>query len=371
MISELKKNIDNDENKLQSHLDFLDYVPNFFISYGIFGTFLGIVIGLSSLKFSKVEELEITIPSLVNSMYLAFISSLIGIALSLTYRRLPFIIKLYNNINQKLLESENLYNEDLITSVNNVKKEIANLGQTSFSQVSTTLSVEVQGFVQKLENNTISIIKEIAYTFSQINEAIKNSYNYVNDSLSALRQNMNAIEENQKQLKLQFDHINSIAENIKNIMQNLQEVTSEQNNLTNNQKEILLKIENVYDNLSEIVTISNNLAGILNGTINSIKELPSFINDFYENNKQIIDQYPYVLKNNINQSFSDLDQYIADLTGSFKNISEIVNDSVTNFSQKINENINILTKIINEFNNKLNNKIFYENNTESSFDNIK
>lgn len=65
-------------------------LPGIFVALGIFGTFLGLVLGLRELEFGKLENLQNGVGHLISGLSLAFLTSLAGIALSilfsLTYR---------------------------------------------------------------------------------------------------------------------------------------------------------------------------------------------------------------------------------------------------------------------------------------------
>jgi methyl-accepting chemotaxis protein len=65
-------------------------LPGIFVALGIFGTFLGLVLGLKGLQLSDLKNLKDGVGGLLNGLSLAFLTSLAGIALSvffsLTYR---------------------------------------------------------------------------------------------------------------------------------------------------------------------------------------------------------------------------------------------------------------------------------------------
>lgn len=68
-----------------TQVDFVNYVPTLLTTAGIFGTFLGIVMGL--LDFNQ-NNIEASIPPLLEGLKTAFITSLAGILFSLVFKTL-------------------------------------------------------------------------------------------------------------------------------------------------------------------------------------------------------------------------------------------------------------------------------------------
>ena len=60
-------------------------LPGIFVALGIFGTFLGLVLGLQDLEFGKLDNLQEGVGHLISGLSLAFLTSLGGIALSIAF----------------------------------------------------------------------------------------------------------------------------------------------------------------------------------------------------------------------------------------------------------------------------------------------
>lgn len=71
--------------KKSQQVEFVQYVPTLLTTMGIFGTFLGIVLGL--LEFNQLD-IEASIPPLLEGLKTAFITSLAGILFSLIFKTL-------------------------------------------------------------------------------------------------------------------------------------------------------------------------------------------------------------------------------------------------------------------------------------------
>lgn len=62
-----------------------DALPGIFVAVGIFGTFYGLVLGLKGLDIEQVDQLQQGIGQLINGLSFAFITSLVGILLSVFF----------------------------------------------------------------------------------------------------------------------------------------------------------------------------------------------------------------------------------------------------------------------------------------------
>lgn len=84
-------------------------LPGFFVALGIFGTFLGLVLGLQDLEFGKLDNLQSGVGHLVSGLSLAFFTSLAGIAMSIAF---SFIYRLsINRLERSFLALDSLLSE--------------------------------------------------------------------------------------------------------------------------------------------------------------------------------------------------------------------------------------------------------------------
>ena len=60
-------------------------LPGIFVSMGIFGTFLGLVLGMRNLEIDKLEQLQDGVGHLMSGLSVAFLTSLCGIAFSVLF----------------------------------------------------------------------------------------------------------------------------------------------------------------------------------------------------------------------------------------------------------------------------------------------
>lgn len=86
--------------KKSKQVEFVQYVPTLLTTMGIFGTFLGIVLGL--LEFNQLD-IEASIPPLLEGLKTAFITSLAGIFFSLIFKTLST----FSFLKPKVVEDSN------------------------------------------------------------------------------------------------------------------------------------------------------------------------------------------------------------------------------------------------------------------------
>lgn len=98
----------------------LDSIPSVFSTLGVFGTFLGIAAGLE--KFD-VDDIEASIPSLLNGMKTAFWTSIIGIFLGLLFAKIIAAVK-HKWDKAGVITSEEVQKlSDLITAIKESNEE--------------------------------------------------------------------------------------------------------------------------------------------------------------------------------------------------------------------------------------------------------
>lgn len=342
------KNNQLPKSRYEYFLDFFSFISNFFISFGILGTFLGITLGLSGLKFDSLDHLRNNISNLLNSMRLAFISSLAGIITSLISKWV--FDKFSKQIEKRLEELEKSEHEEIIFALNNVQNEIAGLGQSSFSQIAQTLNHEVGNYVDKLQNGTAPIIDNFASKFEKVNSILEISIKAIEDSLSFVRQYNSSVEQNHTKLKTQFEEINKVSENIKEISDKLDNTVMHIFEIFKSQDEnfqnFYSKIDSTKNLIDKFVDISERTTILLSESSKNINVIPEKINEFFNKSKEAIDQYPLTLKRSLSNSFTELDEHIANIVTNFRNITDLINTSVSNFQISIESLSNFQNKLI-------------------------
>ena len=131
---------------------FAGLMPGIFTGLGILGTFLGLVGGLKGLDFSNSSALEAGMNTLISGMDLAFVTSVVGIILSILWSiidknrvaKYKRCVDTFNNMFEKYLEQPKLH--DLLTKIIELEEE----QRTSINTLASDISLEVQNMMQTL-----------------------------------------------------------------------------------------------------------------------------------------------------------------------------------------------------------------------------
>ena len=124
--------------------DFVEQAPGFLTSLGILGTFIGIIIGLY--EFS-LEEIDRSIADLMAGLKTAFITSVIGLALSLLLRVFTRMVRLSSDPGRESATIDDL-NQNLLQ----LQATLSNFSSDVSEQLVTRLEGVVADFNQRLES---------------------------------------------------------------------------------------------------------------------------------------------------------------------------------------------------------------------------
>ena len=87
-----------------------DALPGIFVSLGILGTFLGLVLGLTGLELDKLDQLQDGVAHLVSGLSVSFYTSLFGISFSILF-------SFFDRLTSRKLERRFLELDDMLCSV--------------------------------------------------------------------------------------------------------------------------------------------------------------------------------------------------------------------------------------------------------------
>ena len=135
--------------KKDKQTEFVHYVPTLLTTMGIFGTFLGIVLGLLDFDQSNIES---SIAPLLAGLKTAFITSLVGIFSSLIFKTLSTFSFL------KPIQDENTIEhatpEAILQAMNDQVAEIKTLKSAIVGDQETTLFEQVQVLSEDINNHS-------------------------------------------------------------------------------------------------------------------------------------------------------------------------------------------------------------------------
>ncbi|GEM_PF-881243 len=163
-------------------------LPGIFVALGIFGTFLGLVLGLGELEFGKLENLQNGVSHLISGLSLAFLTSLAGIALSIVFS-LSYRLSI-NRLERSFLaldgllcriypfESQERYARRYIQMQADVKQGLQTLATDVAMQISGAIGPQL---AEALQRNLIPVMRDL---HSWIEKHIQENRNQQNDIIS-------------------------------------------------------------------------------------------------------------------------------------------------------------------------------------------
>jgi hypothetical protein len=371
-----------------------DFIPHLFPTLGILFTFLGIAIGLWNFDSNNIEK---SIPELMNGLKTAFLVSIFGVALLVFF-------SFWTNIKKKKLEEgvlseETLAIKELIEAIKDLRKDLTSSDdhgniikagnvlrdiykesvkqssslQTFSSDLALTISA---GFEQILNNPTEGVVAELKLVKAEI-EALGNK---LKDPATDMTQSI--VKDLQESMgKMIEEFKTSMSGDAKNEMENLAKLLGQAGgSLT----DFPMKLQNMTDNLNEnfrglqdiVKQISQQTLSQSENSTNAMKKqveemseiLRSKVGDLQAGQHTLLDEQSKNLQvsenllsafntsienmnglsigvtesiHNLNQAHSEL----AIVISTFRNISQEVNSS----SSKFGESQMIFSQHSNEF----------------------
>jgi hypothetical protein len=243
------------------NLNDLDLIPSMFTTIGILGTFGGIAYGL---WFFNPEDIEKSIPTLLQGLKTAFFASIAGIALSIFFSKWISFVK---NKNEKgVLSDETIAIKKLIEVIEELRNDFSttddsgnqikagnvfrdiykesskqsNALQTFSSDLALTISA---GFEEILNNPTEGVVAELKLVKSEIESLGKK----LQDPATDMTQNI--VKELQESMgKMIEEFKTSMSGDTKNEMEHLAKILGQAGGSLS---DFPVKLQNMTDNLNE------------------------------------------------------------------------------------------------------------------------
>ena len=366
--------------------------PQLFPGIGILGTFIGLALGLSSVKTTGTsQEMLSTIQPLLDNISVAFVTSIIGILFSLisSYKLNYFL----GNAEKKILEladiihrlyplyTNTLQGEELIKEIKEIKTTTNGLATDISKQLGEHISSQVGLKIDNLisENNKImkTLTEDIGDKVERLTVTISDEFG---DSLSGTLEKIftedfignfsklgeDLVEVSNKNME-NFENFNmTIRETILGLVEirdnykELNEKTSETNkevisSLTDLTKTVSERVITVDDNLEKILLVFDkastqveNLEISLSNSLEETSKTLEKLSGYMETNKQISDSM---------NKFIDSEEKILELwngyDSKFSELNNLLFDGAHNFEQSLNASVQMyktqLSDIRNEF----------------------
>jgi DNA anti-recombination protein RmuC len=317
------------------------YLPNLLTILGIFGTFLGIIIGLFSFKTSAIQE---SIPTLLEGLKTAFITSIFGIGAS-------FILKFMHMTQQKKLaeKGERVTGAsidtlaELLMKLNNTISQVWENTDSKLSGIEkslvgdgdTTLLTQLQkmrtSFADK-QDVLINEFKKFAETMAEQNS--KALIEALNDIIRDFNQKLTEqFGENFKQLNIAVGKLLEWQENYK---EQLGEMKDQYEETTNGITTIKSAFENVVQKADTLLELSESLVKLVDGLDDKQKKIDDYLKEAITITNEAKKAIPLINDHIINATDK--------LTKSLNETSETVKESVDINLEAIKKQTDSLTE---------------------------
>jgi biopolymer transport protein ExbB/TolQ len=288
-------------------------IPTVFSTLGIFGTFVGIFVGLQSFDVSKITE---SIPTLLEGLKTAFLTSIVGIVLSFIFGRWS----------QRIL--------------NKVEKESASSANNELSALHEIIKLLKDSKTEANQNSQVLNKSLVGDTAGSISTQIVKLKNQLSDSQT---ENKNLFKQIQNALGGDADT---------SLLVQIQKLRSEQNDYSKDTKkhiEFIVKsmnennelISKKFDEFSDLLA-KNNTEALVNVMKEATEQFNAQMSAIVE---KLVKENFEELNNSVqrmNQWQQENKEMITQLTAQFKSVSE--DFAITSTAiQEITDNTNKLT----------------------------
>lgn len=326
----LKISIQRDPEKVNYYL--YESIPNVFTTIGVLGTFIGIFFGLQTFDVNNINE---SIPILLEGLKTAFSTSILGIIFSLLFAKISHLIlfqiekKAKKNI-KNLTNKSNITMEDKLNELTNIVNIIL-----------TTIAQE-----QRETKHTIIEQKNL---FIDWITTKKSQYKQFNEMLNT---NLTTIAQHQKQTQQTItEQVSDKLQILSQEQQNIEKVIIEQ---TEALKEIELKqiersdlfqqqLQHKFDEFSQLLAKNNTEALVevmKNVTKEFNKQMTTLISRLVQENFQELNNSV----ERLNSWQQENKQMVTTLTEQFKQVSNNIQQS----SQALKQITEHTTKLISD-----------------------
>ena len=322
--------------KEKMNMKILNYIPQLFVGLGIFGTFLGLSLGLSQINLKDTGDLG-QINNLIEGVQTSFYTSLYGMFFSIS------ITLLFNNymsqIEKRIFILRDKLNSlfflnnggEIIQDMRNELKEIRAYNSEMASQITNGINKELVQMTAVLDNKISGITSGITGTFQQTMsenlekifsaDFIKNFENIKDELLETSRENNQFIAEyknemkeivtttkslkdeflafadeiNQKyndtneNLKENFEKISIVLNDVREIHSSINEFTDDVQFIASENKKIISDFKDVSVNLKEFAEGQDTILNLWRGYRDNFASFEKCINDNFENYQIILE----------------------------------------------------------------------------------
>ncbi len=369
----------------ETNMYWYENFPSSFTTLGVLGTFVGIYFGLQDFDTSNIED---SIPSLLEGLKTAFLTSIIGIFLSVLSKKISLLVldgvekRDNKNSTGSLNELELLYENT--ETLKEIKKALGGDGDSSLltqiqklrneqrdnaSDIKELLAKKFDEFSKLLqESNTEALVEAMKESTKQFNEQMKEIVDkLVKENFEALNQSVQNMitwqTENKEGIETLIDQFKAVVNDFETSSTSIKEIAENTEKLTNDNSHLKKLIEQ----LQAVMVDDTKYQDIVHKLTSSIETL--------KNNTEAFDNTTNKLNNWVKEqmNFSDSVAVLLNKLKEVKNIKDINEVFWKNTEKQLNEGVGLIKQSSKSLSNDLENinEKFYErlDNTFQNFDN--
>ncbi|MBC6414266.1 MAG: hypothetical protein GDA45_05225 [Chromatiales bacterium] len=348
--------------------------PGILITLGIFFTFIGITIALFNFDPQNITQ---TIPELLEGLKLAFISSIVGLFLSIVYRIMTGVVGLLLSIVYKLIrmtgiskksdEPDRLTEIDFYEQIKNINKSIQegnkNIKEALIGEGEASLHTQIGGlrndfrdFAQQVANTgteaLINALEAVIRDFNeQINEQFGDNFRQLNEAVEKLvvwqeqhrtqvEQLTQAFTEAQQGIQQVNESIAGIRDSIQKIPEHTSQIPEHMGALRQAFNATQQRMEELHDGLASLVAMKLSAENAIPAIKSHIDSIVLKLKEGAERQRQSIEQNlagVEQLQENINRQ---IENNLTQITIAIQNQQRQVSDNITQAIDSTNTEMN-------------------------------
>ena len=277
----------------------LENMPSTFVTIGLLGTCIGIVIGLFGFK-TDASEIKQSVNELLNGLKLAFIVTILGLIFSLIYkRRVNNILNRYGDIqppeSPEFLEMKqtNVLLADLNKGISKLNKAFSDELITRIQESNKKLADNLSKFGENLAtSNHDALIEALEEVISDLNSGFRDTLGLlVKQNFSELTNSIDSLNNWQKENKV---YIENFADRYELVVKHSEDMNTNLEKIVITNASLLAQDGKLYDIIEALNTVMvedstfKEITGNLNESSRQIKEsLYQFSKDLESTKSQL------------------------------------------------------------------------------------
>lgn len=343
-----------------------NYLPQSLIAIGIFGTFLGLVLGLQGLNLATSETTQNSMRILINGVKLSFLTSLYGVSNSiiLTFFQKAYLGSLESKAYKLASEIDLLFPKntqedgvkelhfELEKQTSSLESLATNLAEVLDEKISSSLKENFGPVLDKLgdsaarlaemsENtNRDTIMNLIEHTGEIVSSSTQREINKLTNSLEGITQKNEEL----------FNNLGDSVSQIEQLINNQKQVINQTNASAANMEETNQSVIGIGDELKNIISTLSSFSDKQQTSFSDFSIMLENMNNYLERQAEMNQMISATLEDNLKNSREQKDIYQM-LNNTSKNLLDF-NNKFDSILGTIENNLNQFKTLSDNINNK-------------------